>query len=317
MSKNSCVRTPRQGFTLIELLVVIAIIAILIGLLLPAIQKVREGAARMQCQNNLSQMGKAIHTYASDNGNRLPPLHTQYAPDLGYQTTGGFFFHLLPYMDHANVYKAGIASSSKISWEGVVPGSGLTVHETVVKPYICPSDASQVGGYPNNRTSQDWAALSYAANYQVFGNVASSNFPGGYGSGVIKTSRFQIHSIPDGAGNTAMIAERISSGPGDDSTGSNLAMHPGVWNADNPNLPIFACNDTYYKFTANWSLTPQVSVRQSQNDISRASTFHNSCQVLMGDGAVRSVGSKVSQPTWQLVMTPDDGGQPGRDWTAD
>src|SRR6188472_2432046 len=104
----------REGFTLIELLVVIAIIAILIGLLLPAVQKVREAAARMTCSNNLKQMGTAIHNYASANQDKLPPqaLYTQALSPARWQV---FHFNLLPYIEQNNVYNQ--ASGYNACWD--------------------------------------------------------------------------------------------------------------------------------------------------------------------------------------------------------
>src|SRR5687768_7839979 len=100
-------RTRRAAFTLIELLVVIAIIAILIALLLPAIQKVREAASRTQCANNLKQIGIAVHA-ANDLYKRLPPVSNFYPGATGNQ--GTVLYHLLPFMELQNIYKQGTSS---------------------------------------------------------------------------------------------------------------------------------------------------------------------------------------------------------------
>src|SRR5262245_41698747 len=102
---------PRKGFTLIELLVVVAIIGVLIALLLPAVQKVREAANRIKCANNLKQLGVAAHLF-HDTNDLLPAAGLNYFPNVPNASTiagnayGTAFFHLLPYVEQENLYKA-------------------------------------------------------------------------------------------------------------------------------------------------------------------------------------------------------------------
>jgi prepilin-type N-terminal cleavage/methylation domain-containing protein len=161
----------RSAFTLIELLVVIAVIGILVALLLPAVQKVRESALRTQSQNNLKQMGIAINNYAANNHSTIPPGYTQPPLVLNSWTGGTLFFYLLPYMEGDTIYKMG-------------PGGA----NIPFKPYIAPLDAT---------TSTKSYMLSYAVN-------------GWMGPDAIYRSLDMPASFKRGTSNTVIIAERCA-----------------------------------------------------------------------------------------------------------
>src|SRR6516164_8518581 len=173
-----------RGFTLIELLVVIAIIAILIGLLLPAVQKVREAAARMSCSNNLKQMGLAIQNMAGTYNGKMPPGIGGFpAKNNGKRCSptdnsfGGAFFYLLPFIEQDNLFKACVCANNPNAFDpeqGIRPAAAGGVMQDVVKTYLCPSDPTANGG------TSGWASVgSYVYNGQLFQAdwVGYSSFP--------------------------------------------------------------------------------------------------------------------------------------------
>jgi prepilin-type N-terminal cleavage/methylation domain-containing protein len=281
----------RRGFTLIELLVVIAIIAILIGLLLPAVQKVREAAARMSCSNNLKQFGLAIQNYASTYDGKLPPLSPIYTTTPTF--TDSFHGELLPYMEQAALYQTAKTA-----------GTITTLGINGVKPFVCPSDSSISSNIPTGGSYTTRAASSYAANYLLFGGATGS----GSVTGVV--AKFGVGNIPDGTSNTVAMAERF--GYNTPANCSNSAWTP--YSADATNSATFAQGLlTYATVLSN---PPQASVTPIKNTATTLSptSSHATLQVSLMDGSVRGVTSSVSGTTWGYAVDPADGFPMPSDW---
>jgi len=294
---------------------VIAIIAILIGLLLPAVQKVRAAAARATCSNNVKQIGVAVHNFQSTYGvvplcEGAPMGASPYGasvrnPAGGYGTT---FYYLLPYIEQDALYKQ-------------LNGNSMNIQAQIVKTFICPSDPSvtNAGSYggcgamnSDNVQRNNFGSSCYAANVMVFDPRGTKSVEA---------------QMPDGTANTVMFSERFKNCSPDGAHGGGCTLPAWAWNtivnggdcwssptfgAQNAGINQMNCGGAMF---ANGSVAFQAGpTAQACNWYVTQGGHTGSMQVGMGDGSVRGVSESISVTTWTLACTPNDGQPLGSNW---
>jgi prepilin-type N-terminal cleavage/methylation domain-containing protein/prepilin-type processing-associated H-X9-DG protein len=328
-----------SGFTLIELLVVIAIIAVLIGLLLPAVQKVREAAARLKCTNNMRQIALAVHNYESARGG-LPPgivqtSSTAYFPDLAEFTAQtappytyanqSFLAIILPYIEQGNTLLAPAGGYNfKANWDAPANRAATAIR---IPTYECPSVPSPHVVSPNPfapgflpATSDYWPVTRGNNNVAVWIGLGL-NYPGDEGvNGVLTANRrTTMLAIPDGLSNTLMLGESGARHEGwalggkyADSSLSNWGVR-GAWGQGSNNI---VCAGTRGPITAGAAPRGKVStlahligaVAVNGWNQGELYSFHPGvCNVAMGDGSVRGLRAGVSMAALQKLAARADG----------
>jgi prepilin-type N-terminal cleavage/methylation domain-containing protein len=319
----------RPAFTLIELLVVIAIIAILIGLLLSAVQQAREAAARTQCANRMRQLGIACHN-CNDSIGCLPPAQGWFPGSVPTAQAGwgGVFFHLLPYLEQGNLYRGAVTTGPNPMGENPGPnqpyfsaatgvGTPTFIGATVLKGYLCPSDPSIPNGlYTDQIYGIGWTTSSYAGNFLAFGIVDANFNPINY-QGTMRIPS----SFIDGTSTTLLFAERYAVC---ESVAMNLPR-ANLWDFwETPGILFGGPGHDYFPYfalaTSNGDNVGPQSIFQVRPtpgncDPSRASTAHpNGMQAVLADGSVRSLSTRISGTTWWAACTLGGGEVLGADW---
>jgi prepilin-type N-terminal cleavage/methylation domain-containing protein len=328
----------RKGFTLIELLVVIATIAVLLALLLSAVQKVREAAARMQCQNNLKQIGIALHNYEA--------MLKTYPPSMGIPVgtvfgtnNGSWSVHarILPFVEQTNAY---VKVNLDVAWDAQL---ATGVPQTRIPVYICPSE--QNDRIRTNGSSPYVYPHTYGFNFGTWFVYDPTN--GGGGDGVFfPNSSLRAMGITDGLSNTLGAAEvkaftpymRNTADPGptppsspaglsvmatggqaklgpttNDNTGhtewpDGRVHHSGITTVFTPNTVVpFVFGGATYDIDYNSRQEGNSSTQRTYAAIT-ARSFHASLvNVLLMDGSVRSVQNHIALTTWRSLGTRHTG----------
>jgi len=319
----------QRAFTLIELLVVIAIIAILIALLLPAVQQAREAARSAQCKNNLKQIGLAVHNYI-DVHRKIPPGA---CVDLSVSSTGnngswGVHGRILPFLEQANLYEQVDLS---IGWDFQPVISGLS---TAV--YSCPSDpgADQVRTFSDSRPTL--IPTTYGFNYGTWFVFDPATGRGGDGL-FYPNASLSFQNVTDGSSNTLLAAEvkawtRYTRNAGPPSTtppsnavqalsyvasGSQLkgtghtewpdgrVHHSGVTTTLTPNTSVgFESGGNTYEDYNSWQEGKNGSAGSPTYAIITSRSYHaGSVNILLFDGAARSIGQSIDLGIWRALGT--------------
>ena len=311
---NRSNQTRRRGFTLIELLVVIAIIAILIGLLLPAVQKVREAAARAKCSNNLKQIGLALYNFESANG---------YFPSSNRPATVrvSWTVYILPYIEQGN-----LSSNYDLTKNWDDAGGNLAITSQPIKIFLCPStpDQTRKDGDPQ---APPWtpivATTDYASPTSVHPSLAAL-YPGQIvaNNGIlIRNQKASLSAVTDGLSNMIMVTESAGrpqvyrrniaykSPPSDRVNGGGWARPASDFDlkgssADGSTLPgacAIGCTNGLDSVTFPDPV-------YGTDGTGETYSFHTGgANTLLGDGSVRFIRSSVNIVTYAALVTRDGG----------
>ncbi len=312
----------RRGFTLIELLVVIAIIAILIGLLVPAVQKVRDAAARIQCGNNLKQIGLALHNY---HGN-YESFPTSVRPS-GVTTLPrvSWTINTLPFIEQDNLRRNYDTTSN---WDSA---TNLPLTSLPVKIFQCPAapNSSRKDGDPQTNNWNLVAVTDYAASTGVAAYATNVNATGAVEPGILqKNTTVKIADVVDGLSNTFLVIEsagrpqiyrnRVAFGsvPAQKTNGGGWARPASdlTFQTSTPDGSSYpgtcAVNCTNGFDYPTYNMSPF-----GTEGTSEPYSFHTGViNVLMGDGSVRTVSSGISVTTFAALVTRAGGEVPGSDF---
>lgn len=312
-------RPSRLGFTLIELLVVIAIIAILISLLVPAVQKVRESAAATEARNNLKQLGIATHA-AHDVHKSTPMMFGNYGG-----RPGSVFYHLLPYLEQEPVYKLGAdAARSQVmpvlrhpsdpTW-----GSGVFTLSTSVPSWANGTGTGTLNPYPSwaDQANSAWGLSSFAANWQVFHDrgIKLPSIRDGSSNTIMFNEKYAVASRPSGAprfgaslwgyGAYPITTDYTTALPTD-----SLYVN-GYW-ARTGFVNFAGVNNTAWPWTQPWQCRcmrePEWRPNpEAAHPLKSQSIGSGGINVCMADGSVRMIRERVGDEPWCAAESPSVG----------
>jgi prepilin-type N-terminal cleavage/methylation domain-containing protein/prepilin-type processing-associated H-X9-DG protein len=331
----------RSAFTLVELLVVIAIIAILLGLLLPAVQKIREAAARAQCTNNLKQIGVALHVY-HDANLRFPPGYIDgntdpnSTPDNDVGPGWGWASFLLPYLEQQNVY-------NQINFRQTVgSGSNTAISQYPLKIHQCPSDPYQQSfpvydstfttpiamlAHGNYVGCNGWEECFNGAGGNPQGGTGTDGLSGNYGQAGVgvfyRNSQTRIASVTDGMSNTIFVGERSGNHAPSTWTGAVPGGRCPAWMAAQPPSPYSpppgpAYDNADFGEALVLAHCNPTHLPSADFPIFDPDTFYSmhtgqGANFLFGDGSVHFLTSGINPTTYQALATIA-GGEVATDW---
>jgi prepilin-type N-terminal cleavage/methylation domain-containing protein len=310
----------RCAFTLIELLVVIAVIAILIGLLLPAVQKVRAAAARIQSANNLKQITLGVHNHhdvylrlpysSGDTPDGMGNLNNLYDPEGWY--AGSLHAWLLPFVEQGALFNVAKATGTYgLGLGNVYPTIAASPAAQKIKTYLSPRDPSNAGDYFAEPNGNLWAYTNYGWNDAVFAETIVS----ADGSSATRGNwnpRRVLTDITDGTSNTLAFGEKYAecgTYSGEDAH-SSWAYNPPWWGHWSGMIQV-----KNLVATGPTAATPQsLPTVANCNATNLQAMEAGACLISLMDGSIRVVNTSITGPTWFAVLMPTDGRPLGTDW---
>ncbi|MBA4063590.1 MAG: hypothetical protein C0501_07720 [Isosphaera sp.] len=291
-------RPGRGGFTLIELLVVVAIIAVLVGLLLPAVQKVREASARTQSQNNLKQLALAAQGYHDRFGNFPPLLGLDFTRGGEGTGSGAVHYHLLPGIEQQEVWDRGFWRAGRENQSNQGP------HRVVLKVYVNPGDpGNTMNGIALSFSATNfYAGTSYPASAQFF---AQTNATGG----LVNAQYYRkLREVLDGSSSTVMFAESyMTCGSGRHAWGERSigVSHPSFANTGRSGAAAVGPGARFQ---------PKPELAACNPALAQGPWGGGGIQVALADGSARLVSPSVTGSTWWSSLTPAAGDILAADW---